>query len=268
MALGKIALAAAAAVAVSPLVVLARVAILPPGPLEVLSTEVSTYGLGEVFKLGMAQALASSLAVTALTVAIALALSLPTAYAVTRLGIGFAALFATALAVTFVRTIPPSSYLVSAYVSLYDLGLLDTHIGLALAYQIYAFPLAMWLLLSFAADLDPDVDSAARIDGASPTKRFFHIFLPAVSPGVAAAAVLTALAAWGEYLYASVLMSSKNQTAAMLLGSLLASEFRSEWSVIASAALLTALPPLLFVTVAVKNMQKLSFGTAGGLWKK
>jgi len=56
-------------------------------------------------------------------------------------------------------------------------------------------------------DLSPDVDEAATLDGASPTQIFWQIILPMCRPILVSAALLQALFAWNEFVFALVFLS-------------------------------------------------------------
>ena len=53
------------------------------------------------------------------------------------------------------------------YVLYQQIGLYDTQIGLALIYQVFAVPFAVWLLQSFFREVPRDLGDSARVDGCS-----------------------------------------------------------------------------------------------------
>ncbi|RFA94189.1 hypothetical protein CGL51_11005 [Pyrobaculum aerophilum] len=119
--------------------------------------------------------------------------------------------------------------------------------------------MALWILIAFAVDLSPELDAAARIDGASPVRRFIHIAIPAMRNAILAVAALSVIETWGEYLYASVILNSQSLlTASVVVGQLITSEFGFNWNVLAAASLLTTLPLLLLVGLAANAMSKLT----------
>jgi multiple sugar transport system permease protein len=257
--LADLAVALAAATALFPLAVILIASLMPPGLPQFPSARPSAAGYMEALRLGFAQSLLNSAIVTLLAVAITIALSLPTGYALARLGFSKQVLMASVALVALARALPPSSLLVAIYEVFWRLGLLNTLVGLALAYQVYTLPLGLWLVTAFAFDYSEEVERAAAVDGAGHLKRFAYVGLPMMAPGVAATAVLAGIDVWGEYFYASILLNSPDVlTSSVMLGNLVTSEFRSEWDVLAAASLLSTLPPLLFVGVAARAMTKLA----------
>ncbi|MEM1597803.1 MAG: ABC transporter permease subunit [Pyrobaculum sp.] len=194
---------------------------------------------------------------------ITLVASIPTAYAVARLGVSANFLTLFVVLVGLSRSIPPAVFMPATYEVLYRYGLVDSYLGISLAYQIYTVPLALWLLTAFSMELDPDLERAARVGGAGPVARFLRIYLPAVAPGVVAVALLSAAELYGEYLYASVLLSEEHQTVALLVGRLQVSEFRSERNVIGAASVVTTIPMVAVVFFAARSRKYLALGTGG-----
>ena len=250
---------AAVALALSPLVVLALASLLGPGQYQLPPSPPSAEGYAEVLSLGMARALLNSTIVAVVSTAIALAVSVPTAYSVARLGFKPRFFIAVLAAVALTRSIPPSTLLTAVYQILWSVGLVNSLLGLSLALQIYLVPMALWILIAFAADLSPELDAAARIDGAGPARRLIHIAIPAMRNAIAAVAALSVIETWGEYLYASVILNSQSLlTASVVVGQLVTSEFGFDWNVLAAASLLMTLPLLLLVGLAANAMSKLT----------
>ena len=54
------------------------------------------------------------------------------------------------------------------YVLYQRIGWYDTHIGLALVYQVHSLPFAVWLIRSFFKEVPAELDDASRIDGCEP----------------------------------------------------------------------------------------------------
>jgi ABC-type glycerol-3-phosphate transport system permease component len=98
------------------------------------------------------------------------------------------------LAVLFVRA------------GLYDhpLGL-----GLVLAHTLVALPSAFLVLRGALRAVPPEVEQAARLDGATPLGVFWRVTLPMARPGVATAALLVFLVSWDEFAFALLLQPTQ-----------------------------------------------------------
>jgi ABC-type glycerol-3-phosphate transport system permease component len=105
--------------------------------------------------------------------------------------------------------IPPILLVVPIYVLMVDWQLEDTLVSVILSHLVLAIPFGIWLLRGFFRDIPVDLDEAARVDGASRLGVLWRIVLPISLPGLAAVAVFIFLESWNEFLFASVLISSK-----------------------------------------------------------
>ena len=141
-------------------------------------------------------ALVMSMVVVALTVVLTLLVTVPAAYAFVRFELRAKTGLIAWLLIAYM--LPDFLVAIPMYVLLQNVGLYDTAFGLALAYQVFMIPLAMWLLMRFFADVPPELSEAASLDGASNVQALVRIYLPVVRPGIATTAVLIAVTVWNE----------------------------------------------------------------------
>jgi multiple sugar transport system permease protein len=59
----------------------------------------------------------------------------------------------------------------------------------------------VFLFYQFFRDIPPELDEAAKMDGAGPWALFFRIILPNSGPVIATAAIVLCIAAWNQYLW-------------------------------------------------------------------
>ena len=91
------------------------------------------------------------------------------------------------------------------------LRLVDTEWSLILTYLTFGLPLSIWLLKGFYDNIPPQLEQAARIDGASRFQAFLRVVMPLSSPGIIATAIYSFVQAWNEYIYALTFLNSKEQ---------------------------------------------------------
>lgn len=149
----------------------------------------------------LATFLGNSVLVSVLSAALTLALTLPAAYAVLRLGHGGKWLSDATLS-SFMA--PPVVAVLPLFFLLRATGLLNTQIGLALVYGFTNVPVAWWLIAPFFRRLPIEVEHAARLDGANPWQIFTRIVLPMIAPGIAATGLIIIILAYNEFFFASV----------------------------------------------------------------
>jgi multiple sugar transport system permease protein len=103
------------------------------------------------------------------------------------------------------RFLPPALFVVPFLMIYSRLGLVDTHIGLILAYTMFNVPFAVWIMRDFFQSLPSDLEDSALVDGATHWQAFVRIVLPLSTPGLVSVAILSFIFAWNEFLYALML---------------------------------------------------------------
>jgi multiple sugar transport system permease protein len=114
-----------------------------------------------------------------------------------------------------VRMFPPSVTVIPIYIlfnkEFFGFKLYDTTVGLGLTHAFLEMPLVVWIMLGFFREIPRDIEEAALVDGDSWLGAFRRQILPLAAPGLAATAILVAIASWNEFLFALVL-TEKSQT--------------------------------------------------------
>ena len=149
-----------------------------------------------------------------------------------------------------------------------DIGLNDTCIGLIWIYQLITLPLILWIVLwivrGYFEDISPDIEHAYRVDGHGWLATFFKISIPLAKPGIAAAAFLSFIFAWNNFVFALVLASADKQPVTVgALAFVTASGI--QYGQIAAAVVLSILPTLALALYAQRYLvEGLSLGAVKG----
>ena len=130
---------------------------------------------------------------------------------------------------------------------------IDSHMSLVLVYMS-AIMMHIWTLKGYFDNVDPALDKAAAMDGASPWQTFRHIFLPLVVPMMAVIFVLVFMGCVNEYATASVLIRSEDQMTLAVGSRLYLNEFKYLWGDFAAAAILSGLPITVVFLIAQKYL--------------
>ena len=154
-------------------------------------------------------------------------------------------------ALLFIYVFPTIILVVPIYQMLVRMGLWDSFISLILVYTALASPFCTWLLISFFQSVPKQLEESAQIDGAGAFTIFFRIVLPLAVPGIVTVAMYAFITAWGEYLFALVLInSSRLKTAALGLASFTAEQY-IEWGPLLAGSILIMVPVfILFLPIA------------------
>ncbi len=193
------------------------------------------------FRAALINSIVTSVAATILCVAI----SALGAYAFTRIqfpGRGF--LFA---AVVATLAIPGYAVLIPLYRIMISLHLVDTYVGVALIYVSAYLPLSLWLLRSVFEALPIALEEAAQLDGAGRLYIFFNIVLPLAGPGLTAAAILTFLGAWGQYLVPLIFSPQATKPLTVLIPEFVTKNFIDYGLITASGSIAIIIPALVVI---------------------
>ncbi|OEC96033.1 MULTISPECIES: carbohydrate ABC transporter permease [unclassified Rhizobium] len=193
------------------------------------------------FRAALINSIVTSVAATLLCVAI----SALGAYAFTRIqfpGRGF--LFA---AVVATLAIPGYAVLIPLYRIMIGLHLVDTYVGVALIYVSAYLPLSLWLLRSVFEALPIALEEAAQLDGAGRLYIFFNIVLPLAGPGLTAAAILTFLGAWGQYLVPLIFSPQATKPLTVLIPEFVTKNFIDYGLITASGSIAIIIPALVVI---------------------
>ncbi len=79
--------------------------------------------------------------------------------------------------------VPPITYGIPLATVMYKIGLAGTLGGVILANLIPALPFVILVMTPFIEQIDPNLEAAARVFGASTRRVFAHVLIPQLGPG-------------------------------------------------------------------------------------
>ncbi len=205
--------------------------------------------------------LRNSVVVCLTTVALALTLALLIAYPLTRLPVPPALRRGLLSWLLSLRFLPSLVVVIPIFATMRAVGLYDRLLALICIYSAFSLPFAVWMLKGFLAEVPPEVEEAALVDGANRWRAFFQILLPMLSPGLLAAGVITFALAWSEFLYALILTATpRSQTFSIGVWSFV-TEFEIIWNQMAATGVISALVPVALLLLARRYVvSALTFG--------
>ncbi len=147
----------------------------------------------------------------------------------------------------------PAVVVILPYMILYRiLGLIDTHIGMILAYTVFNLPFAVWILRDFFAGLPVDLEESAMIDGATRFQSFRRIVLPLAIPGLIATFLFCLVFTWNDYLFALMLTFSKASTLPMFIAGEGTQSYGPQWWYLSALSLLS-IAPMVLITLLLER---------------
>jgi multiple sugar transport system permease protein len=240
-------------------------------PASVVPSEVTLRNYVEIFKPAtfgevsgrstFALALRNSVLVSLGAMGVAMVFGTPAAYAFVRLNVPRKRTLL--LAVLGAQLLPAVSLIIPLFRLLRHAGLLDTLLGLILAYATFSLPFVVWIMAGYFRSIPEALEEAARVDGASRWQAFIHVALPLGAPGLAATAILTLLNAWDEFFFALIFTSTyASKTVPVVLAEFIG-RHSVNWGMLVTGGLIASLPPIALSLVFYRHV--VSGLAAGGL---
>ena len=145
--------------------------------------------------------------------------------------------------------LPPALLVIPVFIVMKHLDLLNSYLGLILAYTALNLPFAVWMLHAAFRQLPRELDEAAVLDGFSSSAILYRIILPLSRPTLAVAAVLVFIFCWNEFILALSLMPSQAKYTVPVGVALLsgASVYEIPWGEINAAVAITTVPIILVI---------------------
>ena len=204
----------------------------------------------------------NSFIVTLATVGLTLFVGSLAAYAFARFNFrGSGVLFYT---LVFSMFLPGELALIGRFELFQKFRLLNKLTGLTLAYTASSLALVLFIMRNVFRGIPQDMIDAARIDGCGTWAIFWEIMIPMSKTGLVAAAVLTFMGAWNEFLFAvTTTWSDKAQTLPVGI-MLLRGQFEHwDYGMLFATLMLSFLPVMILFVVLQRHF--IRGATAGAI---
>jgi multiple sugar transport system permease protein len=190
----------------------------------------------------------NSLVVAAGSTLIGLGVGLPAAFSIARWRQG-----GLALAILVARIVPAISYLIPWYILFRNLHMVDTYQALIVTHLVVGLPLIIWVMVGFFEDIPLELNDAAMIDGCSYYGVFRRVAIPLVKPGIMAAAILSFIFSWNNFLFSVILAGRSTRTLPIAVFNMINYEEIS-WGPLAAAATMITLPVIVLTLLVQRHI--------------
>jgi ABC-type glycerol-3-phosphate transport system permease component len=207
-----------------------------------------------IFRSPMPRHLFNSLVVAIGTTIVVMVGSVFTAWGLSQFRYRGSGLVLLALIAT--RIIPPISLLVPFYIIMSTLKLINTYWVLIILNTFLCYPLAAWMIKSFFDSFPRELLDVAMVDGCTRTGAFLRIVIPISAIGISAVAIITFLWTWNEFLFAIIFSNTRAVQPITVGAHYFVGDELVQWDSIAATAMFTALPGLIFFSIAQKAIVK------------
>jgi multiple sugar transport system permease protein len=209
---------------------------------------------------GFGTALFNSLYVSVGATIVTLLVAIPAAYGMARYSLpGKRWLY---LFLLMSQMISPVVLILGIFRMMALLGLVDDLEALIFANAGFGTTFAVWMLLSYFKTIPPEIEEAARMDGANWFSMIRRVFLPMAMPAVGVTAVFIFITSWTDFVLAfTLLRSDDNLTATMKLFYLVSGTYHVAWNEVMAATLVAVTPvTIVFILLQKRIVTGLSAG--------
>jgi arabinogalactan oligomer/maltooligosaccharide transport system permease protein len=174
------------------------------------------------------------------TTLVSLIVAVSAAYAYSRMR--FRGRKTTLWAMILLQAFPGIATVVPMYIIFSRLSLIDTYLGLIVAYTAGTLPFSIWMMKSFFDSIPKEIEEAALVDGATINQAFLRVVLPLSLPGIAITALFGFISGWTEFILAITFINSEElQPLSVVLYGIIGRN-TTEWSYFAAESIIFALP--------------------------
>ena len=157
--------------------------------------------------------------------------------------------------------IPLQLAIVPLFFQMKQIGLLNSRLGLLIAYVAFGMPFAIFILTGFFKSLPSSLHESALIDGCGELRAFWSVMLPLARPGLITVGIFSFLGTWNEFFMAFMFLSGEGSEALRTLPLGLAnitivSQYRSDWGMAFAGLVLMMMPTLLVYSVLQQHLTK------------
>jgi multiple sugar transport system permease protein len=188
--------------------------------------------------------------VTLSVVTITMLISVPAAFALSRMRFWGSTILGMGVFLTYL--IPetllfiPLFKMMAVFNELTGIALINKWWVLLILYPTLTVPFTTWIMIGYFASIPKELDEAALIDGATWMQTLTKIFIPVALPGLIAAMIFAFTVSWAQFLYPLAFTTSENQL--VLPVGIITTLIKGDvfnWGQIMTGALLGAAPPLI-----------------------
>ena len=192
----------------------------------------------------------NSAIVSVLVVSLTMLISVPAAFALSRMKFWGSAILATGVFLTYL--VPETLLFIPLFKMMAwvrdttGIELINNWWTMVILYPTLTVPFCTWIMIGYFASIPKELDEAALIDGATWMQTLTKIFIPVALPGIIAATIFCFTVSWAQFLYPLAFTTSTTEL--VLPVGIVTTLIKGDvfnWGQIMAGALLGAAPPLI-----------------------
>ncbi|GKX31503.1 sugar ABC transporter permease [Vallitalea longa] len=207
----------------------------------------------------------NSILITAVSIVLLFALTVPASYALSRHKFRFnriiTLVFMGGLFVSGSYTVVP------LFLMMNKAHLLNNRLIVALLYSVTTLPFNIYLLSGYFKGLSYEYEAAAAIDGCGYFRTLYSVMAPLAKPGMVTVLMFAFMSYWNEYILAfTMIRDDTKKTLSVGLKNLMeVQKYATDWGAMFAGLVLVMLPTMIFYIILQKKLtQGLSLGGLKG----
>ena len=140
------------------------------------------------------------------------------------------------------------------YISIRQLGLLDSLWGVILPQAAFGFPVSILILRNFFRAIPQELEDAAIIDGATKFGFFLRIILPLSRPAIAVVSILAMVGSWNNFLLPLLVLNDQTKWTLPLAVTQFQQQFTTDWAAVLAFVTLAMIPAVFIYLLAERQI--------------
>ena len=153
-------------------------------------------------------------------------------------------------------SMPLQIAMVPLMVRLRDMGLTDTHLGMALVFNAIYLPFVVFLYTGFMRTIPRDLIEAARIDGCGAFSIYLKIFMPLLTTITGVVVILRGVSAWNDLFVPLIVVNRGNMYTLPMMLHFFATSREGASDMIFGATFLSMIPIIILFLAMQKTFIK------------
>lgn len=161
------------------------------------------------------------------------------------------------------QAFPHAVLLLTIYLMMQKVGLLDSYLSLVLSFVTFTLPVGSWTLKNYFDQIPNALMEAAKVDGAGQFTILTKVILPLAIPGIISVAIYGFIWSWNDLLYSLTLVTAAaKRTLAPGLILTYTGEFTNNWGNMMAASVVASIPvTLMFIFLQRFFIQGMTAGS-------
>ena len=151
--------------------------------------------------------------------------------------------------------VPPQVTLVPQYLIFRELGWVNSHLALILPFW-FGGAFGTFLMRQFFLTIPQDLVDAARLDGCTPLRMYWQIFLPLSIPALATLAVFVFLARWNDLLGPLIYLNDTELMTVTIGITYFVGQYYADTPLVMAASFISILPTITIFIIAQRYFMR------------